>query len=296
MSTSLLKQYGNLVKNVRNFTDGQVKISEETTATNGQDSLELISLTFSPTGGLYRGGTFTFTITMNNFPQEAPEVMCVTQIYHPNIDVEGEVCLNLLDDLWNSSTTLEDVVQGILFLFYSPNVDDPLSELFDGSEPYKLYRKNVRKSLKGGTVANFPFERNLPEDFIDEEKEEEEEEKTEEEKEEESKRLYHGSEDEIECSDSEDSSSNISSDVVYDSLDDLQNHETESNYSETSEELANLGSSLVHHRISFVLLTPVRLFKYIIGLVDRVFNLFTFRYSFWTFLWSYRTLNAHASR
>ena len=294
MSTSLLKQYGNLVKNVRNFTDGQVKISEETTATNGQDSLELISLTFSPTGGLYRGGTFTFTITLNNFPQEAPVVICGTQIYHPNIGVEGEVCLNLLYDLWNSSITLEDVVQGILYLFYSPCVADPASELFDGTEPYKLYRKNVRKSLMGGTVANFPFERNLPEDFIEEKEEEKE-------KEEESKRLYHGSEDEIECSDSEDSSSINSSDVVHDSLDDLQNHEIESNYSETSEdleesyELANLGSSLVHHRISFVLLTPVRLFKYIIGLVDRVFNLFTFRYSFWT-LWSYRTLNAHASR
>ncbi len=126
-------------------------------------------MTFSPNSGLYRGGSFGFRLDLRGFPDNAPKVICETSIYHPNIDMSGEVCLNLLDDMWSSSVTLEDVVQGILFLFYNPNLEDPLIDLFDGSEAYDDFKVDVRESLEGNWVADFPFERNLPDDFVDNE-------------------------------------------------------------------------------------------------------------------------------
>ena len=30
------------------------------------------------------------------YPHEAPKVKCETMVYHPNIDLEGNVCLNIL--------------------------------------------------------------------------------------------------------------------------------------------------------------------------------------------------------
>jgi hypothetical protein len=70
----------------------------------------------------------------DNYPKEAPSVVCTTPIYHPNIDVAGgdeNVCVSLLNE-WTETCTLEDMVQALLFLIHNPNADDPLSQLTQG--------------------------------------------------------------------------------------------------------------------------------------------------------------------
>ena len=32
----------------------------------------------------------------NSYPHEPPKVKCLTPVYHPNIDFEGNICLNIL--------------------------------------------------------------------------------------------------------------------------------------------------------------------------------------------------------
>jgi len=47
--------------------------------------------------GFYKGGRFTFSFAVGpSYPHEPPKVKCLTQVYHPNIDLEGNVCLNIL--------------------------------------------------------------------------------------------------------------------------------------------------------------------------------------------------------
>jgi len=218
----LLKQYWRLVNNIDNFTAGQVQISNQNSSQNFiscQDSLEYISLIFSPRDGPYRGGKFIFTINLENYPFIPPDVVCHTLIYHPNIDVNGIVCLNILVELWTPSVTLEDIVQGILFLFYNPNLKDPINGMFYGTESYTYYKCNVRKSLKGECVAHTVFERNLPEDF--EESEDEDDSNyyswiTDNDQEDE--KWFNNLEDELESDDSE---SFCSSNIGYGSYDEL---------------------------------------------------------------------------
>ena len=68
----------------------------KTTFPNPDDILNF-TLTLTPDEGLYKNGVFNFTFAITpNFPHEPPKVKCKEKIYHPNIDLEGNVCLNIL--------------------------------------------------------------------------------------------------------------------------------------------------------------------------------------------------------
>ena len=80
-------------------------------------------LTIDPDEGLYRGGQFTFTFAVNqNFPHEPPKVRCQEKIYHPNIDLEGKVCLNILREDWKPVLNLNAVIVGLQVGFLDRHV------------------------------------------------------------------------------------------------------------------------------------------------------------------------------
>lgn len=82
-----------------------------------------------PDEGMYRGGTFRFRVNVNeNYPHDPPKVKCVQKVYHPNLDLDGNVCLNILREEWNPILNLNSVMAGLLFLFLDPNADDPLNK------------------------------------------------------------------------------------------------------------------------------------------------------------------------
>lgn len=56
--------------------------------------------------------------------------MCAigAQIYHPNVDLEGNVCLNILREDWKPVLNLNSVMVGLQYLFLEPNADDPLNK------------------------------------------------------------------------------------------------------------------------------------------------------------------------
>ena len=171
----LLKHYRDLVRNITSFSNGQAYLKVEDADDEGSDTIETIRITIAPREGPYHGGKFDFELDLSEgYPNSAPVVRCFTQVYHPNIDwydSQGDVCLNLLDELWSSEMTLEDVVQGLLFLFYNPNIEDPLSSMFTGGEDEEEFLENVRRSLRGEEIDGVAFERNLSEEYNSEGKE-----------------------------------------------------------------------------------------------------------------------------
>lgn len=94
---------------------------------------------------MYKGGAFKFSFAINtNYPHEPPKVKCTqtvrmsidflpslslfAQIYHPNVDLEGNVCLNILREDWKPVLNLNSVMVGLQYLFLEPNADDPLNK------------------------------------------------------------------------------------------------------------------------------------------------------------------------
>lgn len=78
------------------------------------DDILNFKLTIDPDEGMYKGGRFDFDFKINqNFPHDPPKVKCTQKIYHPNIDLEGNVCLNILREDWKPVLNLNAVVVGL---------------------------------------------------------------------------------------------------------------------------------------------------------------------------------------
>ncbi|WVQ83271.1 hypothetical protein IAT38_005410 [Cryptococcus sp. DSM 104549] len=120
------------------------------------------TLTITPDEGIYKGGIFKFTFAINaNYPHEPPKVRCTQKIYHPNLDLEGNVCLNILREDWKPVLTLSAVMIGIQYLFLEPNPDDPLNK--EAAEDLRRNReqfiRHATAAMRGGNVGAETFDR-----------------------------------------------------------------------------------------------------------------------------------------
>jgi ubiquitin-conjugating enzyme E2 M len=76
---------------------------------------------------MYKGGSFVFSFAISNeYPHHPPKVHCTQrvfhptklhyltrQIYHPNIDTAGNICLNILREDWKPVLNLNAVIYGL---------------------------------------------------------------------------------------------------------------------------------------------------------------------------------------
>ncbi|KAA0147280.1 hypothetical protein FNF27_07016 [Cafeteria roenbergensis] len=121
-------------------------------------------VTVTPDSGLWKSASFQFDVNVPKaYPHEPPKVRCTTPIYHPNIDWEGAVCLNILRKDWKPVLDLNAVVYGLIMLFYEPNANDPLNhDVADEMRSNKaLFERNVEASLRGRSVKGHSFPRLL---------------------------------------------------------------------------------------------------------------------------------------
>lgn len=102
------------------------------------DDILNFKLTIDPDEGMYKGGHFEFDFKINqNFPHDPPKVKCTQKIYHPNIDLEGNVCLNILREDWKPVLNLNAVVVGLQVRFLTIELKRNVA---DGSSSYSSNR------------------------------------------------------------------------------------------------------------------------------------------------------------
>nr|VDC77831.1 unnamed protein product [Brassica rapa] len=80
-----------------------------------------------PPDSPYAGGVFLVSIHFPpDYPFKPPKVSFKTRVYHPNINSNGSICLDILKEQWSPALTISKVLLSICSLLTDPNPDDPL--------------------------------------------------------------------------------------------------------------------------------------------------------------------------
>ncbi|XP_071952780.1 ubiquitin-conjugating enzyme E2 2-like [Antedon mediterranea] len=93
----------------------------------GDDLFNWQATIMGPPESPYQGGVFFLTIQFPiDYPFKPPKVAFTTKIYHPNINANGIICLDILRSQWSPALTMSKVLLSICSLLNDPNPDDPL--------------------------------------------------------------------------------------------------------------------------------------------------------------------------
>ncbi len=99
------------------------------------NALHEFMLSIVPEEGYWAGGKFKFHIMVpEDYNLSPPTVRCLTRLWHPNINEDGDICLSILrinaiDGFgWAPTRRLKDIIWGLSSLFGDLlNFDDPLN-------------------------------------------------------------------------------------------------------------------------------------------------------------------------
>ncbi|KAI0400721.1 putative glutaryl-CoA dehydrogenase [Xylaria palmicola] len=93
----------------------------------GEDLFHWQATIMGPGDSPYSGGVFFLAIHFpTDYPFKPPKVNFTTRIYHPNINSNGSICLDILRDQWSPALTISKVLLSICSMLTDPNPDDPL--------------------------------------------------------------------------------------------------------------------------------------------------------------------------
>ncbi|KAM7418230.1 hypothetical protein PAMA_017744 [Pampus argenteus] len=73
----------------------------------GEDMFHWQATIMGPPDSPYQGGVFFLTIHFpTDYPFKPPKVAFTTRIYHPNINSNGSICLDILRSQWSPALTI----------------------------------------------------------------------------------------------------------------------------------------------------------------------------------------------
>lgn len=125
-----------------------------------KENLSNFDVTISVLSGFWAHASFLFSFEIDDhYPYKSPKVICETKVYHPNIDLQGNISLNILENCWHPIITIGQIINGLMYLFDKPNPTKALNQSAADimKNDIKQFKINVNKSITGGNVDGIQY-------------------------------------------------------------------------------------------------------------------------------------------
>ncbi|GBM96096.1 Ubiquitin-conjugating enzyme E2 [Araneus ventricosus] len=107
---------------------------------DGENLFKWKAIIMGPPDSPYQGGVFSLSIQFpKSYPFKPPIVKFTTKIYHPNIDSQGNISLDILQTKWSPALTVPKVLLSVCSLMCDPNPNSPLR-----AEIARIYQTNKK--------------------------------------------------------------------------------------------------------------------------------------------------------
>lgn len=113
---------------------------------DGETFFQWVATMAAPKDSPYTGVKFRLRLQFGeDYPFKPPKVTFVTPIFHPNVSIQdGHICLDILQDKWSASYSVQSLLLSIRSLLTDPNNASPLNtEAANLWSDQEAYRKKV---------------------------------------------------------------------------------------------------------------------------------------------------------
>uniref|UniRef100_A0A0K8TIW9 Ubiquitin-conjugating enzyme E2 C n=2 Tax=Lygus hesperus TaxID=30085 RepID=A0A0K8TIW9_LYGHE len=94
----------------------------------GENLFKWVATISGADGTVFEGFKYKLSIQFPHaYPYSAPVVKFTTPCYHPNIDLVGNICLDILKEKWSPLYDVTTVLLSLQSLLGEPNNDSPLN-------------------------------------------------------------------------------------------------------------------------------------------------------------------------
>lgn len=105
------------------------------------DLLTWVAIIMGPENTPFENATFSLILTFDEeYPQHPPEVTFLSEVFHPNVYPNGDLCLDILKNRWSPSYDVQSVLLSVQSLLNDPNTKSPANP-----EASKLYQENYEE-------------------------------------------------------------------------------------------------------------------------------------------------------
>lgn len=113
-----------------------------------------------PEGTPYQDCVYAISIKIPaDYPHRPPEIMFINQCWHPNIGVNGHVCVDILQREWSPTLSVVKILQSIQSMLDDPDPTSPLNssagDMYNRAKRDPSKWDEYKQKIRSSTVVNY---------------------------------------------------------------------------------------------------------------------------------------------